>query len=328
VLSLSYIMLVVKGGYQTMKTMLVGALVALLSVGAQAREYISIVGSSTVFPFSTAVAENLGKDSRFKTPVVESTGSGGGLKIFCSGLGTTYPDITNASRAIKQKEIDDCKKNGVTPVEYLAGYDGIVIANSKDGTLLTVTLQQLYLAMAYQIPSDNGWIENPYTRWNEIDSSLPNLEIAMMIPPTTSGTRDALVELVMHQTCKKQYGLSKKEYKKLCTPVRTDGYVVEMTENDNLIVQKLGDDKNRYGVFGFSFLDQNSDVVQGAIVDGVNPTFETIADSSYPISRALYYYVKEEHVGLVPGIEEYIAKFKQLSAPGGMLEDLGLITVE
>lgn len=318
-----------------MKKLFLSAVAVILfsSNIAYAREQISIVGSSTVYPFSSTVAEKFGQQKQFKSPVVESTGSGGGLKMFCKGVGTTMPDITNASRAIKQREIDMCKKNGVTPIEYLIGYDGIVIANKLNGPDYVLSKEQIWRAVAEKVLIDGQWVENPYQKWSDIDASLPDKQIDIMIPPTTSGTRDAFVELVMHKACK-QLGLPKKGdngYKQLCTKVRTKGtFVVQMTENDNLIIQKLQDDKNRLGVFGFSFLDQNRDTIKGAKVEGVLPEFETIADGSYAVSRPLFFYVKKEHLGFIPGIQDYVDLFmsdKMIGAEGRLTEQ-GLIAVQ
>ena len=318
-----------------MKKLFLSAVAVILfsSNIALAREQISIVGSSTVYPFSSTVAEKFGQQNQFKSPVVESTGSGGGLKMFCKGVGTTMPDITNASRAIKQREIDMCKENGVTPIEYLIGYDGIVIANKSNGPDYVLSKEQIWRAVAEKVLVDGEWVENPYQKWSDIDASLPDIKIDIMIPPTTSGTRDAFVELVMHKACK-QLGLPKKGdngYKQLCTKVRTKGtFVVQMTENDNLIIQKLQDDKNRLGVFGFSFLDQNRDTIKGAKIDGVLPEFETIADGSYAVSRPLFFYVKKEHLGFIPGIQDYVDLFMSDNMIGedGTLTEQGLIAVQ
>ena len=306
--------------------------VVLFSMGvansALAREQISIVGSSTVFPFATTVAEKFGQQSDFKTPVIESTGSGGGLKMFCKGIGTKHPDITNASRAIKSKEAAQCAENGIEPIEYLVGYDGITISNSRQSPRASFTKLDIFNAVAVDVMIDGKWVPNPYKKWSDIRAELPDIKIDLMIPPTTSGTRDAFVELILHKVCKKEYGMSKKEYKAKCTAVRTDGnYVVPMGENDNLLIEKLGKDERRFGVFGFSFLDQNSDKVHGALIDGVEPTFETIADGSYGVSRPLYFYVKKQHIGVVPGIEEYVDLFMsdQMIGANGTLAEQGLI---
>jgi len=319
-----------------MKTRLFTAIaVVLFSMGvansALARDQISIVGSSTVFPFATTVAEQFGQQQKFKTPVIESTGSGGGLKMFCKGIGITHPDITNASRAIKQKEIDQCAENNIEPIEYLIGYDGITISNSIKSPQASFTKLDIFNAVSPDVMIDGKWVPNPYKKWSDIRAELPDIKIDLMIPPTTSGTRDAFVELILHKVCKNEYGMSKKEYKKKCTMVRTDGnYVVPMGENDNLLIEKLGKDERRFGVFGFSFLDQNSDKVQGALIDGVEPTFDTIADGSYAVSRPLYFYVKKQHIGVVPGIEEYVDLFMsdRMIGTDGVLSEQGLIPAQ
>jgi len=304
---------------------------------ASARDYISIVGSSTVYPFATVVAENFGKTTNFKTPKIESTGSGGGFKLFCAGVGVDTPDITNASRAIKSSEAKTCAKNGVTDIiEVKIGYDGIAIANSKKASRLSLTIKDLYLALAKEVPDPGGAkrvVANPYKTWRDVDRSLPNIKIEVLGPPPTSGTRDAFTELVMEEGCKhfdwiKAMSKSNKgEFKRICHTVREDGGYVEAGENDNLIVQKLISNPDALGVFGFSFLDQNTDKVQGSAIDGVKPTFESIADGSYPVSRPLFFYVKKAHVGTIPGISEYLAEFTSDKAWGetGYLSDRGLI---
>jgi len=316
-------------------------LTAMLAVGftghASARDYISIVGSSTVYPFATVVAENFGKTTNFKTPKIESTGSGGGFKLFCAGVGVGDPDITNASRAIKSSEVDNCKKNGVTGiVEVKIGYDGIAVANSRKARQLSLSIKDLYLALAKDVPDPKGarrTVPNPYKTWRDVNSALPNIRIEVLGPPPTSGTRDAFTELVMEGGCKQfdwikaMKKTDKNAYKRICHTVREDGGYVEAGENDNLIVQKLIANPDALGVFGFSFLEQNSDKVQGSAIDGVKPTFETIADGSYPVSRPLFFYVKIAHVGTIPGIKEYLAEFTSEKAWGeyGYLSERGLI---
>lgn len=305
------------------------------TASSSGRDQIKIVGSSTVYPFSTAVAETFGKTSNFKTPIVESTGSGGGLKLFCSGVGERHPDITNASRRIKSSEVELCAKNGVDDiVETKVGYDGIVFANSRKAPRLEVTLQQVFLALAKDIPDGKGGLKpNPYSRWNQIDASLPDKRIEIMGPPPTSGTRDAFVELAMEGGCKTFPAIAaikssdKNRYKAICHSMREDEAFVESGENDNLIVQKLNANPDAYGIFGYSFLDQNSGQVQGALINGVSPTFENIADNSYPVARSLYFYTKKAHVGVIPGIEEFLAEFlgNRASGPDGYLADKGLI---
>ena len=307
----------------------------LITNHASARDQIRIVGSSTVFPFSTAVAEEFGNNTEFKTPVVESTGSGGGLKLFCNGIGTEHPDITNASRRIKLSEVNRCNENGVNEIiEVKIGYDGIVIANSRSSDKMEITLQQLFLALAKDVPEKDGTLTpNPYRTWNEIDASLPNKKIAVLGPPPTSGTRDAFNELAIEGGCKTFPSLAalkkkdKNRYKAVCRSIREDGAYIEAGENDNLIVQKLQADTSAYGVFGYSFLDQNSDALQGSLVDGVAPEFEKIASGEYPVSRSLYFYIKKKHIGAVSGIEEFIEEFtNELTwGPEGYLIEKGLI---
>ena len=310
---------------------------AVSSVQAASRDYISVVGSSTVYPFATVVAETFGKTTAFKTPKIESTGSGGGLKLFCAGVGVEYPDITNASRRIKSSEVERCASNGVNDiVEVKIGYDGIVIANAKSAPQFNLTCRDLFLALAKKVPNVNGGgelIDNPYKTWQDVNASLPATAIEVLGPPPTSGTRDAFVELAMEGGCKtfdfikamkKQ---DKKAYKGICHSIREDGAFIEAGENDNLIVQKLESNPAALGIFGFSFLDQNADKVQGSIVDNVAPTFEAIADGSYPVSRPLYFYVKKAHVGKIPGIQEFLAEFTSDKAWGeeGYLVDKGMI---
>ncbi len=308
----------------------VAGLVVSMPVIAEARDQIRIVGSSTVFPFSTAVAENFGRSSSFKTPVVESTGSGGGMKLFCAGVGTEHPDITNASRRIKKSEFETCTKNGVTVTEVKIGFDGIVLANSKTHKPFALTKEQIFLALAKQVPVDGKLVDNPYKMWSEIDASLPAEKIEVLGPPPTSGTRDAFVELVMESAAKsfpEIKALDKNAFKVAAHSLREDGAFVEAGENDNLIVQKLEANPNALGIFGFSFLDQNADKLQGATVNGVAPEFENIASGDYGVSRSLYFYVKQEHAGSIPGIKEYVAEFSSEKAWGdeGYLVDKGLI---
>jgi phosphate transport system substrate-binding protein len=319
-------------------TLLIAAVAATAIAGAaQARDQIRIVGSSTVFPFSTAVAEQYGKTTKFKTPVVESTGSGGGLKLFCSGVGVGHPDMTNASRRIKASEVKTCAKNGVKDItEVKIGFDGIVVANSKSGPLTKLTRKQLYLALAKTVPGDsagNTLIDNPYKMWSDIDPSLPNTKIEVLGPPPTSGTRDAFVELVMEKGCDSFAGIKalkksdKKKHKAVCHGVREDGGYVEAGENDVLIIQKLVANPAAYGIFGFSFLDQARDKIQGSIVEGTEPTFENIASGKYKVSRSLFFYVKNAHVGVIPGMKEFVAEFtnEKTWGPDGYLVDKGLI---
>lgn len=311
------------------------ALLTTTAVGSvHARDQIQIVGSSTVFPFSTSVAEQFGQKTSFKTPVVESTGSGGGMKLFCSGVGEGTPDITNSSRRIKENEFKLCVENGVTPVEVKIGFDGIVLANAKSGPVLEITREQIFLALAKEVPDASGtMIANPNKTWADVDPSLPNIKIEVLGPPPTSGTRDAFVEIAMEGGAKKIEVLAnlrkedKKAFARIAHSIREDGAFVEAGENDNLIIQKLEANSNAFGVFGFSFLDQNADKVKGAVVNGVAPEFENIAAGDYNISRSLYFYVKKEHVGVIPGLQEYVAEFTDEDTWGedGYLADKGLI---
>ncbi|MBL4725590.1 MAG: PstS family phosphate ABC transporter substrate-binding protein [Rhizobiaceae bacterium] len=315
--------------------MFVTATLAATSNPAFARDQISIVGSSTVFPFSTTVAERFGKSTSFKTPVVESTGSGGGLKLFCSGVGDKHPDIANSSRRIKSSEVKNCTKNGVEEIiEVKIGYDGIVLANSRESVQMEISLKDVFLALAKNIPDGDGSTKaNPYKTWKDINPSLPASKIEVMGPPPTSGTRDAFVELAMEGGCKTFDWINDLKsndsdaYKALCHTIREDGAFIESGENDNLIVQKLSANPGAFGIFGFSFLDQNSDTLQGSKIDGVAPEFEEISDGSYPVSRSLYFYVKKARIGKTDGIEEFLQEFANEAAWGeeGYLTDKGLI---
>jgi phosphate transport system substrate-binding protein len=308
----------------------------LMTANAFARDNIEVVGSSTVYPFSTVVAERYGRSTGKATPKIESTGSGGGMKLFCSGVGTNYPDITNSSRRIKMSEFKKCQENGVKDViEVQIGYDGIVIANSVDAKSINLSRKDIFLALAAKVPGDTegSLIDNPYTNWKQINPLLPDIDIEVLGPPPTSGTRDAFVELGMEGGCKKIAWIAalkktdKNTYKQVCHTVREDGRYIEAGENDNLIVQKLEANPAALGIFGFSFLDQNADKVQGASIESVEPTFESIADKSYPISRPLFFYVKKAHVGVVPGMMGYLKEFTSERAWGveGYLAEKGMI---
>jgi phosphate transport system substrate-binding protein len=279
------------------------------------------------------VAEQFGKTTRYKTPKIESTGSGGGLKLFCAGVGVEHPDITNASRRIKASEVERCDKNGVDKVtEVKVGYDGIVLGQSKQAEVKTLSREDIFLALAKEVPNPegDGLVANPYETWKDVNPELPANEIEVLGPPPTSGTRDAFVELVMEEACETFPvidSLEKKQKKAVCATVREDGAFVEAGENDNLIVQKLDANPGAMGIFGFSFLDQNQDKIQGALIDGVKPTFDNIADGSYPVSRSLYFYAKNAHVGVIPGMKEYLTEFTSEKAwgPDGYLPEKGLI---
>lgn len=314
-----------------------GALMAASASQAVARDQIRIVGSSTVYPFTTAVAEQFGKTSGMKTPVVESTGTGGGMKLFCAGVGEAHPDATNASRRMKKGEFETCAKNGVTDiVEIEVGFDGLTIAHSKAAQPVKITRAQVFLALAKEVPGKDGkLVANPYKRWNEIDPSLPAVKIEVLGPPPTSGTRDSFHELVMEKGAEAIESLAalkkadEKAFEKVWKSMREDGAYVEAGENDNVIVQKLEANANAFGIFGYSFLEENVAKLQGASVDGVAPAFETIANGSYKASRKLYVYIKKAHVGVVPGIEKFMAEYVSDKATGeeGYLPEKGLVSL-
>ncbi|MFN3615061.1 MAG: substrate-binding domain-containing protein [Rubrimonas sp.] len=322
---------------KTTFTMAVVAAVALSAGAAAARDQIRVVGSSTVFPYSQAVAEEFANATGNPSPVVESTGTGGGMRIFCGGVGEAHPDMTGASRAMTASEFELCSSNGVTDItEILIGYDGLTMAISRatphDWSL---TEEQIYLALGAQVPVDGEWKDNPYRKWSEIDPSLPDVEILVYGPPPTSGTRDAFVELAMHDGCKKldfvaNGGFDSAWVNENCSRMRQDGPFVEAGENDNLIVQRLVADPNAIGIFGYSFLYENQDRLQGIAIGGVLPTPETIADFSYGVARPIYVYVKNAHRGVIPGFDEFIAEFTSDEAlgRGGYLQERGLTVLE
>ncbi len=302
--------------------------VVALGVSANARDQIKIVGSSTVYPFTSYVAEEFKAITGNKTPVVESTGTGGGMKLFCSGDGLDTPDFTNASRPIKAEEFETCVKNGVSDITgMMVGFDGIAIAQSKSNGEITLTKEHLFLALADEVPSKDGksLVKNPYKMWNEIDAKLPNRKITVYGPPTTSGTRDSFDEMVMESASKKfeAYGDKKGKYK----AIRQDGIFVPAGENDNLIVQKLTKDTAAFGIFGYSFLEENGDKVNGAMVDGVACTSENISSGKYPISRSLYVYAKNSHRGQVKGMDEFFKLYvdDKMIGQKGILKTIGLV---
>jgi phosphate transport system substrate-binding protein len=316
------------------KTLAVAALATVAFVAsAQARDQIRIVGSSTVYPFATTVAENFGKTSGFKTPVVESTGSGGGLKLFCAGADENTPDITNSSRRILASEVANCAANGVKDItEIVIGFDGIVIANAKAGPKYALTKEQIFKAIAKTVPQAGKLVANPYKKWSDVDPSLPAETITVFGPASNHGTRDALVDLVMEEACAafpEIKALSGDAKKVACDAVREDGAFVEVSEDYSLVMQKLQSQPHAVGVLTFSYLDQNGDKIKAATVDGQTATYENIASGKYPVSRPLFFYVKKNHVGLIPGIKEYIAEFTSEKAWGknGYLAQKGLIAM-
>lgn len=320
-------------GFKT--TLAVAALGAVAFAGAaQARDQIRIVGSSTVFPYTQAVAEEYAAKTGNAAPVVESTGTGGGMKIFCGGVGADHPDITGASRAMKESEFKTCMENGVDSItEALIGYDGLSIAVSREGEQISVTQKDIFLALAAEVPVDGQWVANPNKSWSDVNPDLPNVAIQVFGPPPTSGTRDAFVELAMEVGCEElpeHAALSKDEAKTKCHRMRQDGPFIEAGENDNLIVQRLEADPTAYGIFGYSFLYENQDKLQGVQINGTSPGFETIADGSYPLSRPLFFYVKNAHRGVIPGLEEFLSEYVSDNAMGsaGYLKERGLVALD
>ena len=307
------------------------AMAAVISSTAVARDYISIAGSSTVLPFATIVAERLGRNVNQKTPVVESGGSSVGKKGVCDGIGTQFIDIGNASSRMKTAELEYCDKNGVKITEIKVGYDGIVVANSKKADRLKISLADLGKDLTAEVPVDGKMVANPYKKWSDVNPALPAIEIRVYGPPTTSGTRASYAEIVNEKAYCGKDAEAKAALKaagkkaKSCRAMRTDGAYVEAGEQDNLIVQKLQEDTGAFGIFGFSYLDQNSDTLQGAELSGVVPTFEAIADGKYKASRALFFYVKHQHIGVVPGIEEYMTEWTKHWDEDSVLSDAGMI---
>jgi phosphate transport system substrate-binding protein len=328
----------------TMSTKFITTAAAIAAVGivgfagaASARDQIRVVGSSTVYPFTTAVAEQLGKTGGIKTPVVESTGTGGGFKLFCAGVGETHPDVTNASRAMRKSEFEDCAKNGVKEVvEIKVGIDGITIAQSKAGPALKLTLSQAFLAVAEQVPDKDGkLVANPYKNWSDIDPSLPNVKIEILGPPPTSGTRDAFHELFMEPGAEKIPALAalrksdRKAFDTVWKSIRKDGAYVEAGENDNVIVQKLEANRNAFGIFGYSFLEENAAKLRGVPINGVSPEYDDIAAGKYAGARPLFIYVKKQHVSLVPGLDKFVAEYvsQKAMSKDGYLALKGLISL-
>ena len=329
---------------QRLSSLLIGTgllFTALQGLAESGRDYVNVVGSSTVYPFSTVVAEQLGRTSGIKTPKIESTGTGGGIKLFCSGVGVQYPDIANASRPIKPSELEACVKAGVKDiVEVKVGYDGIIMAHAKNETGFNLTRKEIFLALAKNVPDpanpESGkLVENPYKTWKQVNPAFPDNKIEVLGPPPTSGTRDSFVELGMEAGCQgfKWIGELKArdeaKFKALCHTIREDGSFIETGENDNLIVQKLIANPKALGIFGYSFLEQNTDQITPVQIDGIPPDYDAIAGQKYPIARPLYFYVKKAHVGMIKGIEAYITEFTSDKAVGeeGYLIDKGLISL-
>ena len=309
-----------------LKTIFITAVAVMISSQAIARDQIKIVGSSTVYPYTTVVAERFGKQGKFKTPVVESTGTGGGFKSFCGGVGVQHPDMTGASRAIKKDEVELCIKNGVTEIiELPIGNDGLTFAHSIKGKDVNFTKAQLWKAIAHDVVIDGKLVKNPYKNWNEIDKSLPAIKIEILVAPPTSGTRDAWDELVMAKGCDPEF--MKVADKKNCTKYREDAAVIEAGENDTLIVQKLGSSPNAFGYFGYSYLVANKDKIKAAKIDGIAPTIEGIQKYTYPVARPLFLYAKKAHATVIPGFKEFLTEYTGKTAVGatGYLFKVGLV---
>jgi phosphate transport system substrate-binding protein len=297
---------------------------------------IAIVGSSTVFPFSSASAEMFAAGGQFKTPRVESTGTGGGFSVFCQGIGPQTPSIANASRQIKLSEFNECAKNGVTEItEVKIGYDGIVIASGKTGPKLSVTKYEIYQALAKELydPKTKAFVPNPNMMWNQINPALPAIKIDVMGPPPTSGTRDAFIELVMEKGAvgndylKALKASDEKEFKTRATTLREDGAWKDSGENDNLIVQALSRSPEQFGVFGYSSFEENADRLQEASIDGVQANVDNIISGEYGAARSLYFYIKKAQIGVVPGLKEFATEMVSDKAAGtrGYLRGRGMV---
>jgi phosphate transport system substrate-binding protein len=316
---------------------LAASALALTAGAAAARDSIRIVGSSTVFPYSQAAAEQFANNTGAPAPIVESTGTGGGMQIFCGGIGVDHADLTGASRAMTASEFALCQQNGVTDItEALIGFDGLslTVARANDFAW-DLTLGEIYLALAAEVPVNGEWVANPYRTWNEIRADLPATPILVFGPPPTSGTRDAFVELAMHPGCEQlEYvqagGFDGDWVQENCSRMRTDGPFVEAGENDNLIVQRLQADPSALGIFGYSFLYENQDTLKGVNIGGVVPSIDTIATFDYPIARPLYFYIKNAHRGVIPNLNEFIEEYmsEDALASDGYLAERGLVALD
>jgi phosphate transport system substrate-binding protein len=327
-----------KASSQHALCVVVALAVAGTVASAQAgRDTVSVVGSSTVYPFTTTVAEQLGRQGRFKTPKVESTGTGGGIKLFCNGVGAQHPDVANASRRMNASEFDTCKRNGVTDIiELKIGYDGLTLSENKRGPSFALTRRDVFLALAKQIPdpaNPTALIANPHKTWKDVDARLPAIRIEVLGPPPTSGTRDSFHELYLEPGCRsfawlnQLRGIDAKRFQRICYTIREDGAFVEAGENDNLIVQKLEANPNAIGIFGYSFLEENQDKLRGLKIEGVAPDFESISSGKFPAARPLFVYFKKAHIGVIPGLPEFMNEYVSEKAIGeeGYLGDRGLV---
>ena len=302
-----------------MLTFLALAVSVLFSAETFARDQINIVGSSTVYPYGTVNAQRLG-ESGFKTPTYNPIGTGGGMKAFCAGVGVEFRDITGASRPMKSKEAKLCLEAGVTNViEVMWANDGITFSHSNEAEPFSLTREEIFTAMAAKVVVDGEVVENPYQTWNEINPSLPAYKIEVLVAPPTSGTRDAFDGKVMEAGCTLEAVTGSDDG---CTDYREDGKIIEMGENDTLIVQKLVEDPERFGYFGYSYLKDNGDKLQPSTVEGVIPSADTIATYEYPMARPLFIYLKADHIGVVPGIQE----FAQMMVSDEAIGDNGYLT--
>jgi phosphate transport system substrate-binding protein len=305
--------------------------VSSIASGAQSRDYVRVVGSSTLFPFTATVAETFGRQGRFKTPVVESVGTGTGFRLFCSGIGAATPDITDASRPIAAPESADCARNGVGKVVGIrVGLDGMLLVNARNAPTFALTREQLFLAVAKTIPLKGRLIPNPYRRWNEISPRLPDLPISIYGPAPNHGTRDAFVALALMPACERFdviRALSVADRQRHCQTVREDGAWIDVTGDYAVLFTRLVENPRALGVLGFSWFERNRDRIKAASIDGVLPTAESIGAWTYPLSRPLFIYVKQAHVGLIPGLAEFVQEFVSDGAigPRGYLVERGLM---
>ncbi len=304
-------------------------LIAACGGQSNSRDQIRAVGSSTVYPFAKAVSDSLAKsNTEFKSPIIESTGTGAGMKLFCAGVGVQHPDIVNASRRIKKSEFEDCQKNGVKDIiEIQVGLDGIAFGEAKNGPSIPLTQADVYKALA----ANPFGKPNTAKTWADVNPALPAIPILVYGPPSTSGTRDALKELILMKGCDTDPAMkalkdsNKEEHEKICTEVRNDGAYVDAGENDNLIVQKLEANPKALGVFGFSYLEENMDKLKGSSMNGVAPTYASISDFSYPGARPLYIYVKAAHISAIKGLKEYLGEWAKNWSKGGLLARQGMV---
>ncbi|WP_420859708.1 substrate-binding domain-containing protein [Marivivens marinus] len=314
------------------------ALAAMTATAATARDNVQVAGSSTVLPYASIVAELFGENTDLPTPVVESGGSSAGLARFCEGVGENTIDIANASRAIRQKEIDACAENGVTDIiEVRIGYDGIVFASQKDGPAYDAFQPaDWYLALAAELPVDGAMVANPNTTWAEVNGDLPAEEILAFIPGTKHGTREVFEEKVLLQGCEdtgalaamEAMGMDEDAAEAACMAVRADGRSIDIDGDYTETLARVDANANALGVFGLAFYENNTDSLKVATMGGVAPSTETIASGDYPVSRPLFFYIKAAHLGVIPGLKEYAQFFMadEIAGPDGPLAAYGLVS--